>query len=346
MADSNSSSLAPLPPPPAAAAALEQALAACLSPDAAARAEGEQVAADATKKGSKAALLAAVGLHSASHHVRQLAFTLLKKNASKSWRRLGASSKAAITAAPLTALERDPEPGPRRAAAACAGSIAAQALPRNEWPALLPWAQAAVSSAEPARREAALDLLAQLVDVVPAVMTQHAPALVAAADAGPLLWRDSPTGWLIGTGLAQPAPEALDPALAAQGLLSAPLTVDGGPPLRVWTRLEAGPNAAAAPPLQASLEAARSTEGTIAWWGQDLEVLKQQRESRQGPKERQAQVAALEMAKAQELMQRWTTWRLLSGLAGQPLAASVDGLVVGLEGEANGVHLKARVSFG
>jgi len=181
MADSNSSSLAPLPPPPAAAAALEQALAACLSPDAAARAEGEQVAADATKKGSKAALLAAVGLHSASHHVRQLAFTLLKKNASKSWRRLGASSKAAITAAPLTALERDPEPGPRRAAAACAGSIAAQALPRNEWPALLPWAQAAVSSAEPARREAALDLLAQLVDVVPAVMTQHAPALVAAA---------------------------------------------------------------------------------------------------------------------------------------------------------------------
>ena len=46
------------------------------------------------------------------------------------------------------------------------------------------------------------------------------------------------------------------------------------------------------------------------------------------------------------LMQRWTTWRLLSGLAGQPLAASVDGLVVGLEGEANGVHLKARLSFG
>ena len=127
--------------------------------------------------------------------------------------------------------------------------------------------------------------------------------------------------------------------------------------MRVWTRLEAGPNAAAAPPLQASLEAARSTEGTIAWWGQDLEVLKQQRESRQGPKQRQAQVAALEMAKAplqwalgpakaQELLQRWTTWRLLSGLAGQPLAASVDGLVVGLEGEANGVHLKARLSFG
>jgi hypothetical protein len=109
--------------------------------------------------------------------------------------------------------------------------------------------------------------------------------------------------------------------------------------------------------LQASLEAARSTEGTIAWWGQDLEVLKRQRESRQGPKQRQAQLAALEMpkaplqwalgpAKAQELLQRWTTWRLLSGLAGQPLAASVDGLAVGLESEANGVHLKARLSFG
>ena len=127
--------------------------------------------------------------------------------------------------------------------------------------------------------------------------------------------------------------------------------------MRVWTHLEAGSNAVAAPPLQASLEGARATEGTIAWWGQDLEVLKQQRESRQGPKQRQAQVAALEMAKAplqwalgpakaQELLQRWTTWRLLSGLAGQPLAASVDGLAVGLESEANGVHLKVRLSFG
>ena len=194
------------------------------------------------------------------------------------------------------------------------------------------------------------------------------PALVAAADAGPLLWSDSATGWLIGTGLAQPAPEALDPALAAQGLLSAPLTVEGAPPLRVWTHLEAGhkpkasssdasPNAPAEQPLQASLEAARSTEGTIAWWGQNLEVLKRQQESRQVPKQRQAQLAALEMAKAplqwalgpvkaQELLQRWTTWRLLSGLAGQPLAASVDGLVVGLESEAHGVHLKARLSFG
>ena len=138
--------------------------------------------------------------------------------------------------------------------------------------------------------------------------------------------------------------------------------------MRVWTHLEAGhkpkasssdasPNAPAAQPLQASLEAARSTEGTIAWWGQNLEVLKRQRESRQVPKQRQAQLAALEMAKAplqwalgpvkaQELLQRWTTWRLLSGLAGQPLAASVDGLVVGLESEAHGVHLKARLSFG
>jgi hypothetical protein len=194
------------------------------------------------------------------------------------------------------------------------------------------------------------------------------PALVAAADAGPLLWTESAQGWLIGTGLAQPAPEALDPALAAQGLLSAPLAVDGSPPVRVWTHLEAvqqpkssspeaSPNAAPAPPLQASLEAARSTEGTIAWWGQNLELLKQQHESHPGPRQRQAQVASLEMAKApmqwalgpakaQELLQRWTTWRLLSGLAGQPLTPSVDGLAIGLESEANGVHFKARLSFG
>ena len=194
------------------------------------------------------------------------------------------------------------------------------------------------------------------------------PALVAAADGGPLLWTDSATGWLIGTGLSQPAPEVLDASLAGKPLLSAPLTVEGGTPLRVWTHLEAGqkskapspgasPNAPPEPPLQASLEAARATEGTIAWWGQNLEVLKQQRELHQGPKQRQAQVAALEMAKAplqwalgpakaQDLLQRWSTWRLLSGLAGQPLAPSVDGLAVGLESEANAVHLKARLSFG
>ena len=182
------------------------------------------------------------------------------------------------------------------------------------------------------------------------------PGLVAAADAGPLLWKEGATGWLIGTGASQPAPDSLDAALPAQGLLSAPLQPEGGgPPLRVWTHLQASADPAAS--LQASLEGARSTEGTLAWWGQTLDGLAEQRESRQVPRQQLDQLSALEMpkaplqwamgqAKAQELLQRWSTWRLLSGLAGQPLASGVDGLTIGLQGEPQALHLKARLSFG
>ncbi|MCP9808554.1 DUF3352 domain-containing protein [Cyanobium sp. HWJ4-Hawea] len=180
------------------------------------------------------------------------------------------------------------------------------------------------------------------------------PALVALADAGPLLWSEGAEGWQIGTGLNQPAPEALDGALPGQGLVTAPLAVEGGPPLQVWTRLKSP--ASAREPLQASLEGARSAEGTIAWWGQTLAVLQQQRDLRQGPQQRQNQLTELAMPKAplqwamagpkaQGLIQGWGTWRLLSGLAGQPLAASVDGLTLGLEPETNGLHFKARLSF-
>lgn len=184
------------------------------------------------------------------------------------------------------------------------------------------------------------------------------PALVAAADAGPLLWKQGPGGWLMGTGLNQPAPEALDGALPALGLVSAPLTVEGAAPLRVWTHLKAAAaKADASDSLQASLEGVRSTEGTLAWWGQNLEGLSEQRESRQTPKELQAQITALEMAKAplqwgmgaaraQELLERWSTWRLLSGLAGQPLAAGVEALAVGLDSDANTLELRARLNFG
>ena len=183
------------------------------------------------------------------------------------------------------------------------------------------------------------------------------PALVAAADGGPLLWKEAASGWLMGTGVNQPAPETLDPALPAQGLLSAPLTPEGGgAPLRVWTHLQAAATSQASA-LQASLEGARSTDGTLAWWGQTLEGLAEQRESRQAPSQQLAQLAALEMpkaplqwamgqAKAHDLLQRWSTWRLLSGLAGQPLAEAVDGLTLGLEAEPQALHLKARLSFG
>ena len=55
---------------------------------------------------------------------------------------------------------------------------------------------------------------------------------------------------------------------------------------------------------------------------------------------------AMGPTKAQALLQRWSAWRLLSGLAGQPLAAGVEGLAIGLDSEPQALHLKARLRFG
>ena len=56
---------------------------------------------------------------------------------------------------------------------------------------------------------------------------------------------------------------------------------------------------------------------------------------------------AMAAGPAQALLQRWSTWQLLSGLAGRPLAPAVQGLSLSLEpGDSNSVHLSARVGFG
>ena len=195
------------------------------------------------------------------------------------------------------------------------------------------------------------------------------PALVAAADPGPLLWSAGSQGWLLGTAVDQPDPASLEQGLAAQGLTAAPLPVEGDASVMVWTRLEAptagrriGREEGAV--LQASLAGARTSQGQLAWWGQNLAVLQEQRESRQTPRLRLAQLAALDQPQAslqwamaagsaQALLQRWSTWQLLSGLAGRPLAPAVQGLSLSLEpGDSNSesnsrtVHLSARVGFG
>jgi hypothetical protein len=201
------------------------------------------------------------------------------------------------------------------------------------------------------------------------------PARVAAADAGPLLWSQGSQGWLLGTAADQPDPSALDASLAAEGLIAAPLPVEGDPSVRVWTRLaapQAGRRLARLDPaqLQASLAGARSSTGPLAWWGQNLAVLQEQRESRQPPRPRLEQLTALGLPgaplqwamggeRARSLLQRWSAWQLLSGLAGQPLAPAVQGLSLGLElasgsapepgatAEAGStVHLLARLGFG
>jgi hypothetical protein len=112
--------------------------------------------------------------------------------------------------------------------------------------------------------------------------------------------------------------------------------------------------------LQASLAGARSSQGRLAWWGQTLAVLQDQRDARQPPRPRLEQLSALDLAqaplqwamadqRAQALLQRWTTWRLLSGLAGQPLAGAVQGLSLGLEPDRDAgasVHVRAQLGFG
>ena len=195
------------------------------------------------------------------------------------------------------------------------------------------------------------------------------PALVAAADPGPLLWSAGSQGWLLGTAVDQPDPASLEQGLAAQGLTAAPLPVEGDASVMVWTRLEAPPagrriGGEEGAVLQASLAGARTSQGQLAWWGQNLAVLQEQRESRQTPRLRLAQLAALDQPQAslqwamaagpaQALLQRWSTWQLLSGLAGRPLAPAVQGLSLRLEpGDSNSesnsrtVHLSARVGFG
>lgn len=65
------------------------------------------------------------------------------------------------------------------------------------------------------------------------------PALVVGADAGPLLAAASGERWLLGTAADRPAAAAVEASLAADGLIAAPLDVEGRS-LQVWTRLRAG----------------------------------------------------------------------------------------------------------
>lgn len=186
------------------------------------------------------------------------------------------------------------------------------------------------------------------------------PALVSAVDAGPLLWAGGrPGGWLLGTGASEPAPEALVPALAAEGMIAAPLQLADGRQVQVWTRLAAGGSRkgrSTGSQLQAELVGARAREGALAWWSEDLARLEQQAEARHGPRQRLQQLGALDRrdaglqwalgpSPAQELLRHWSSWRLLSGLAGEPLADAVDGLALALTPEPGGYHLSARLDL-
>jgi len=116
-------------------------------------------------------------------------------------------------------------------------------------------------------------------------------------------------------------------------------------PLQVWTRLEAAPRQGNADQLQASVAGTRAVQNGVAWWAEGLGVLDAQLEGRQPPKERLLQLqalgsplaplqAALAPEPARRLLALWQPWRLLTGLAGSPLANTIDGLAFSLEAEA------------
>jgi hypothetical protein len=186
------------------------------------------------------------------------------------------------------------------------------------------------------------------------------PALLVASDAGPLLYSQAEAGWLFGTGSEQPAVEELEPQLAQQGLIGAPLQLEGKGPVRVWTALSApgprGRRQAEAPELQAALAGVRATASGQAWWAENLEVLAQQRSGHKPPSRRLAQLEALNQpaaplqwagasGPARQLMQSWQPWRLLAGVAAQPLTPAVEGLAVALEPDGSLLHLKGRLEL-
>jgi hypothetical protein len=186
------------------------------------------------------------------------------------------------------------------------------------------------------------------------------PGLVMAADSGPLLWAEGRDGWLLGTAAGEPAPGDLEPALAAQGLIAAPLTLADGRPSTVWTHLAAPApgrrGAGDGRQLQAELVGVRAVDEDLAWWAHGLDRLQQQAESRRQPRARLKQLQAIDRPaaarlavdgpQARRMLQQWSSWRLLSGLAGAPLGDAVQGLSLALAPGADGLQLMARLDLG
>ena len=184
------------------------------------------------------------------------------------------------------------------------------------------------------------------------------PLLVAAADHGSLLWASSADGWLLGTRPDQPPLEAVDAALAAQGYSGAALQ-SRGLDLQAWTRLESRPVKGNPDQLQATLAGARVVQNGWAWWGQGLAVLNRQAEGHQRPQKRLDQLEALGTPEApfqwamngntaQQLLDHWQPWHLLSTLSSTAFTPMVDGAAMSLDADgdaADRLHLQARLQL-
>jgi hypothetical protein len=186
------------------------------------------------------------------------------------------------------------------------------------------------------------------------------PALLLGLAQGPVLWRQDGGGWLLGSRPEQPASDALVERLQAQGLAASPLELEGQS-VQVWTRLRAAPGsqrrrAGAGEQLAVTLAAARAEQGGWAWWSDSLEALAEQQHGHHQPPALVQRLdnlalpqAALQWAAsgepAQDLLRRWSGWRLLAAMAGQDFSEPVGAVALAVQPDGEGMRWRARIAY-
>ena len=186
------------------------------------------------------------------------------------------------------------------------------------------------------------------------------PPLLLGLAQGPVLWRQDGGGWLLGSRPEQPAADLLAERLQAQGLAMSPLELDDQS-VQVWTRLQAASGAqrrraGTGEQLAVTLAAARAEQGGWAWWSDSLEALAEQQHGRQQPPALVQRLdtlalpeAALQWAAsgepAQNLLRRWSGWRLLAAMAGQDFSEQVGAVALAVQPDAEGMRWRARIAY-
>ncbi|MFM7512023.1 MAG: hypothetical protein ACKO3F_01445 [Cyanobium sp.] len=167
---------------------------------------------------------------------------------------------------------------------------------------------------------------------------------------------------MLGSRPDQPAADALAERLQAQGLAASPLELEGQA-VQVWTRLQAASGAqrrraGTGEQLAVTLAAARAEQGGWAWWSDSLEALAEQQQQH-GRRQPTALVqrldtlalpeAALQWAAsgepAQDLLRRWSGWRLLAAMAGQDFSEPVGAVALAVQPDGEGMRWRARIAY-